>query len=107
MPVSNVSPCPQVSPWNKVEEALTPSTFVGQPVGIDQVGGLWVRDSEAACRMTNNAEFPPPIRSRVTLGDGSAKKVEFIGKIDLIFYSTRYPATLYNVLGKALYRVWN
>ena len=43
-------------------------------------------------------QHPPPNRSRVILGDGSAKKVEFIGKFDLIFHSsTKYPVTRYNV----------
>ena len=40
----------------------------------------------------------PPNRSEIILGDGSTKKVELIGKIDLIFHTnTEYPATLYNI----------
>ena len=52
--------------------------------------------------MTNNAELmydARPPRSRIILGDGSTKKIEFIGKIDLIFpiNITEYEAILYNV----------
>ena len=55
--------------------------------------------------MTNIADLmydtrpPPPNKSRIILGDGSTKKkVEFIGKIDLIFHSkTKIPATLYYI----------
>ena len=54
--------------------------------------------------MTNNAELvydtspPPPNRSRIIFGDGSTKKVEFAGNIDLIFYSkTKISVTFYNV----------
>ena len=50
--------------------------------------------------MTNNVELmydtrpPPPSRSRIILGDGSTKKVGFIGKFDLFFHGkTRIPAT--------------
>ena len=53
--------------------------------------------------MTNNAELmyhtspPPPNRARIILGDDSTKKVESIGKIDLIFHSkTKIPAMRYD-----------
>ena len=54
--------------------------------------------------MTGNAYLmydtrpPPPRRSRIILSDGSINKVQFIGKIDLVFHSsTDYPVTLYDV----------
>ena len=41
---------------------------------------------------------PSPQRSRIILGDGSIKKVQFVGKIDLVFHSrTDYQVTLHNV----------
>ena len=36
-------------------------------------------------------------RSRIILGDRSAKKVEFIGKSDLVHSRTHYPVILYDV----------
>ena len=81
-----------------------PSGFVGQPVGIDQVGDVWIGDSGATTHMTRNADLmydtkpPSPQRSRIILGDGSIKKVQFVGKIDLVFHSrTDYQVTLHNV----------
>ena len=39
-----------------------------------------------------------PHKSRIILGDGPTKKVQFIGKIDLVFHSrTDYLVTLYDV----------
>ena len=41
---------------------------------------------------------PDPHRSRIILGDGSIKKVHFVGKIDLVFHSrTDHPITLHDV----------
>ena len=80
------------------------SAFVWQPVGIHQVGDVWIGDSSATTRMTRNADLvydtrpPSPYRSMVILGDGSIKKVQFVGKIDLVFHSkTGYPITLHDV----------
>ena len=106
VPVSNVSPSTQAPPSNKVEGTFLPSAFVGQPIGVDQVGDLWIiGDSRPACPTTNNAELmydtrlSPPNRSRIIFGGGSTKKkVEFIGKIDMFFQSkTKISATLYDV----------
>ena len=51
--------------------------------------------------MTRNADLmydtrpPPPRRSRIIAGDGSIKKVQFIGKIDIAFHSrTDFPVSL-------------
>ena len=53
--------------------------------------------------MTRNASLmhdtrsSPSHKSRIILGDGSIKKVQSIGKIDLVFHSrTDYPVTLYD-----------
>ena len=41
---------------------------------------------------------PSPHRSRIILGDGSIRKVQFVGKLDLVFHSrTDYPVTLHDV----------
>ena len=79
-----------------------PSAFVGQPVGIDQVGDVWIGDSGATSHMTRSADLrydtrpPSPHRSRIILSDGSIKKVQFAGKLDLLFHSrTDYPVTLH------------
>ena len=94
VPVSSVSPSLQVAPINsnKLEGTFLRSAFVGQPASVNQVGGLWIGGSEAACQMINNAELmydigpPLPNRSRVILRGGSTKKVESNGKFDLIFH---------------------
>ena len=45
-----------------------------------------------------DSRSPPPHRSRIILGDGSIKKIQFIGKIDQVFHSrTDYSVTLYGV----------
>ena len=87
-----------------VGRSYLPSAFVGQPVGIDQVSDVWIGDSDATSHMTRSADLmhdtrPPfPHRSRIILGDGSIKKVQFFGKLDLVFHSrTDYPATLRDV----------
>ena len=87
-----------------VGRSYLPSTFVGQPVGIDQVSDVWIGDSGATSHMTRSADLmhdtrpPSPHRSRIILGDGSIKKVQFFGKLDLVFHSkTDYPATLRDV----------
>ena len=81
-----------------------PSAFVGQPVGVDQANDVWIGDSGATTHMTRNADLmydtspPPPHRSRIILGDGSIRKVQFVGKLDLVFHSRTYhPVTLYDV----------
>ena len=81
-----------------------PSAFVGQPVGIDQANDVWIGNSGATTHMTWNADMmydtrpPSPHRSRIILGDGSIKKVQFVGKLDLIFHSrTDHPVTLHDV----------
>ena len=81
-----------------------PSKIVGQPVGIDQVGDVWIGDSGATTHMTRNADLmydtkpPSSQRSRIILGDGSIKTVQFVGNIDFVFHSrTDYQVTLHNV----------
>ena len=81
-----------------------PSAFVGQPVGVDQVNYVWIGDSGAITHMTCNADLmydtrpPSPHRSRIILGDGSIRKVQFVGKLDLVFHSrTDHPITLHDV----------
>ena len=95
-----------------VSGGCLPSAFVGQLVGIETVGSVWIGDSGAPSHMTGNADAmygtsPPPLdRSRVILGDGSNKKAQFIEKTDLIFHSrTNYPVTLY-VCMVITARVW-
>ena len=81
-----------------------PSAFVGQPVGVDQVNDVWVGDNGATTHMTRSAELmydtkpPSPHRSRTILADGSIRKVQFIGKLDLVLHSrTDHPVTLHDV----------
>ena len=81
-----------------------PSAFVEQPVGVDQVNDVWIGDSGATTHMTRSAELmddtkpPSPHRSRIILGDGSIRKVQFVGKLDLVFHSrTDHPVTLHDV----------
>ena len=80
------------------------SAFVGQRVGVDQVNDVWIGDSGATTHMTHNADMmyntksPSPHRSRIILGDGSIRKVQFVGKLDLVFHSrTDHPVTLNDV----------
>ena len=93
-----------ISNGDSVGGSYLPSAFVGQPVGIKQVGNIWIGDSGATSPMTRSADLmydtrpPSPHRSRIILGDRSIKKVQFIGKIDILFHSrTDYPVTLYDV----------
>ena len=99
---------PDLSDWRvddgSVGGSYLPSGFVGQPVGIDQVGDVWIGDSGATTHMTRNADLmydtkpPSPQRPRIILGDGSIKKIQFVGKIDLVFHSrTDYQVILHNV----------
>ena len=81
-----------------------PSAFVGQSVSIDQVGDVWMGDSGATSHMTRSADLmydtrpPSPHRSGIILGDGSTKKVQFVGKLDMVFHSrTGHPVTLHDV----------
>ena len=101
-------PSPVSSHWrtngDSVGGSYLPSAFVGQPVGIDQVGDVWIGDSGAYSHMTRSADLmydtrpPYPHRSRIILGDGSIKKVKFVGKLDFVFHSsTEYPVTLHDV----------
>ena len=87
-----------------IGSSYLPSAFVGQPIGIDQVDGVWVGDSGATTPMTRNADMmydarPPSLRrSRIILRDGSVKKVHFVGELDLVFHSrTDHPVTLHDV----------
>ena len=89
---------------DSVGGSYLPSAFVGQPVGVDQVNDVWISDSGATTHMTRNADrmydtrAPSPHRSRIILGDGSIRKVQIVGKLDLVFHSrTDHPVTLYNV----------
>ena len=99
---------PDLSDWRaddgSVGGSYLPSGCVGQPVGIDEVGDIWIGDSGATTHMPRNADLmydtkpPSPQRSRIILGDGSIKKVQFVGKIDVVFHSrTDYQVTLHNV----------
>ena len=81
-----------------------PSAVVGQPVGVDQVNDVWIGDNGATTHMTRNADLiydtrpPSPHRSRIILGDGSIRNVQFVGKLDLVFHSrTDHPITLRDV----------
>ena len=93
-----------ISNSDNVGGSYLPSAFVGQPVGIEQVGDVWIGKSGDTSHMTRNADLmyatrsPLPHRSRIILGDRSNKKVQFIGKIDLVFHSrTDYIVTLNDV----------
>ena len=81
-----------------------PLAFVGQPVGVEQVNDVWIGDSGVTTHMTRNADMmyetkpPSPHRSRIILGDGSIRKVQFVGKLDSVFHSrTDHPITLHDV----------
>ena len=87
-----------------VGSSYLPSAFVGQPVDIEQVDNVWIGDSGATTHMTRNADMmyytrPRSLhRPRIILGDGSIKKVHFVGKIDLVFHSrTDHQVTLHGV----------
>ena len=89
---------------DSVGGSYLPSAFVGQPVGVDQVNDVWIGDSGATTHMTRSAESmydtkpPSPHRSRIILGDGSIRKVQFVGKLDLVLHSrTDYLVTLHDV----------
>ena len=65
---------------------------------------VWIGDSGATTHMTRNADMtydtssPSPYRSRIILGDGSIRKVQFVEKLDLVFHSrTNHPVTLHGV----------
>ena len=80
------------------------SAFVGQPVGVDQVNDVWIGDSGTTTHMTRNADMmydtkpPSPHRSRIILGDDSTRKVQFVGKLDVVFHSrTDHPVTLHDL----------
>ena len=89
---------------DRVGGSYLPSAFVGQAVGVDQVNDVWIGDSGATTHMTRNADMmydtkpPSPHRLRIILGDGSIRKVQFVGKRDLVFHSrTDHPVTLHDV----------
>ena len=52
---------PDLSDWRaddgSVGGSYLPSGFVGQPVGIDQVGDVWIGDRGATTHMTRNADL--------------------------------------------------
>ena len=65
---------------------------------------MWIDDSGATSHTTRSADLmydtrpPSSHRSRIILGDGSIKKVQFVGKLDLVFHSrTDYPVILHDV----------
>ena len=87
-----------------VSGSYLPSAFVGQAVGVDKVNDVWIGDNGATTQMTRNADMmydtrpPSPHRSRIILGDGSIRKVQFVGKLDLVFHGrTDHPVTLHDV----------
>ena len=89
---------------NSVGGSYLPSAFVGQPVGVDQVNDVWIGDSGATIPITRNADMmydtkpPSHHRSRIILGDGSIRRVQFVGKLYLVFHSRiDHPVTLYDV----------
>ena len=89
---------------DSVGGSYLPSAFVGQPVGVDQVNDVWIGDSGATTHMTRNAGMmydTRPLslhRPRIILGDGSIRKVQFVGKLDLVFHSrTDHLVTLHDV----------
>ena len=48
--------------------------------------------------LMHNTRPPRPHRSTIILGNGSIKKVQFIGKVGLVFHNrTYYPVTFYDV----------
>ena len=64
---------------------------------------MWIGDSGATSHMTRSADLmydtrpPSPHRSRIILGDRQIKKVQLVGKLDLVFHSrTEYPVTLHD-----------
>ena len=100
---------PDLSDWRaddgSVGGSYLPLGFVGQPVGIDQFGDIWIDDSGATTHMTRNADLMydtkplSPQRSRIILSDGSIKKVQFVGKSTWCFTAgptTRSPCIMYN-----------
>ena len=89
---------------DSVGGSYLPSAFVGQPVGVNQVNDVWIGDSSTTTHMTRNVDMmydtkpPSPRRSRIVLGDGSIRKVQYVGKLDLVFHSrTDHPVTLHDV----------
>ena len=87
-----------------VGSSYLPSAFVGQPIGIGQLNDVWIGSSGATTHMTRNVDMmydtrpPYPHRSRIILRDGSTEKVQFVGKLDLVFHSrTDYPVSLHDV----------
>ena len=87
-----------------VGDSYLPLAFLGQPVGVDQVNDVWIGDSGATTHVTRNADMmydtspPSPHRSRIVLGDGSIRKIQFFGRLDLVFHSkTDHPVTLHDV----------
>ena len=89
---------------DSVGGSYLPSAFIEQPVGVNQVNDVWIGDSGATTHTTRNPDImyntrtPSPHRSRIILGDGSIRKVQFVGKLDLVFHSrTGHPVTLHDV----------
>ena len=89
---------------NSVGGIHLPSAFVGQPVGLDQVNNVWIGASGGTTHATRNADLmydtrpPSPHKSRIIPGDGSIRKVQFVGKLHFVFHSrTDHPVTLHEV----------
>ena len=69
------------------------------------MGDVWIGDNGATSHITCSVGLMydtmplPPHRSKIILGDGPTKNVQFIWKMDLlVFHSkTDFPAALYDV----------
>ena len=74
--VSSVRFYPYVARSGGVSDDFLPSAFVGQLVGIGQMVGVYIGDSEVPWYMTRSADVmydtrpPLPHRSSIILGDG-------------------------------------
>ena len=65
---------------------------------------VWIGDSGATTHIPRNADLtydtrpPSPHSSRIILGDGSVRKVQFVAKLDFVFHSrTDHPVILHDV----------
>ena len=63
---------------------------------------MWIGDSGATSRravlISCTTQGPPSLTDLELLGDGSIKKVQFVGKLDLVFHSrTDYPVIFHGV----------
>ena len=81
-----------------------PSAFVGQPVGIGQVGDVWIGDSGATSHMTRSADLmcmtlghPPPTDLGSSWVVGQLRKHNSLGKLAQCFTAgptTRLPSMM-------------